>query len=168
MTVRDSQRVSYVGPERSGLALGDRGIVLSASGDAAHVQWVTGARTDQVDFVPADDLVAMGRPPKDPPGHTTAAAFADSLTYGTMVTVAVRETFDESGEVGLLNALASEGHLANLSSVAEEALALVASRVREDDAMRQVLGQLDAEEGEALINLTAAVVLRDAFGGGDA
>lgn len=164
MTLRDAQRVSYVGPERSGLALGDSGVVLSASGDAAHVQWATGARADQVDFVSADDLVPVGKTPS----HTTASAFEDSLTYGTMVTVAVRETYDESGEVGLLNALSAEGHLAGLSSVAEEALTLVASRLREDDALRQVLAQLDAEEGEALINLTAAVLLRDAFGGSDA
>jgi hypothetical protein len=164
MSLHESQRVSYVGfPKTSGLGVGDEGVVLSVSGDAAHVRWASGARVGQIDLVDGIDLA-----PRSAAKQAEASlvhAFDDSLGYGPpVVHTAVRETFDETGPEGLFTALVNEGHLGALSSVAEEALGVVAARVREDEAMRQVLAGLEPEEGEALVALTASVVLRDAFG----
>lgn len=157
--MRDGDRVSYVGFVREGLALGDRGKVVSANGDSSHVQWATGARVGCIDLVDDLDLVPT-------PGSRTAAAsvLTDSLEVGPLVTLSVRETLEESGEAGLLNTLNESGHLAGLGPIAEDTLQFVAGRLRQDDAFAGVLGQLEPEEASSLIALTASVLMRDAFG----
>lgn len=160
--IAEGKTVSYVGPlYADGPNVGDTGKVLAHAGDHSHVQWATGARTSQVDLVSGDDLVEAS----GPRARTAAAEISDSLAYGTMLTVAVRETYDEVGETGLLNSLNESGHLGGMGEIAEDALRYVASRVREDPAFSEVLGQLEADEADSLVTLTASVVLRDAFGG---
>jgi hypothetical protein len=160
-TPREGASVSYIGHPDRGLTVGDRGRVLSTSGQASHVMWLTGARTQAVDLVDHEDLVC---------GQTRTATavespFEDSLEVPSLSMIAVRDTYDASGETGVLNALNEAGHLAGLSQVAEEALEVVIARVKNDQAMTTVLGQLDPDEADGLARLTAAVLLRDAFGG---
>lgn len=152
-TPREGARVSYVGlPVQDGLAVADVGKVLSTTGSSSHVMWETGRKAGQVTFEEHEDLVAQSSVRND-----------TEMFEGSLVTVAVRDTYDTAGDVGLLNALSEAGHLASMSGYAEEALALVASRVREDPAFAPVLAQLEPEEGAALVSLTSAVLLRDAF-----
>jgi hypothetical protein len=95
-------------------------------------------------------------------GH--AARTYDDLDSGVLVTIAVRDTFDSQGQVGLLNALNEEGHLATFASIAEEAMHTVAARLRQDPSITEVLAHLDPEEGAEFVSFTASILLRDAFG----
>lgn len=152
-TPREGKRVSYVGePNPQGLGVADVGKVLSVTGSCSHVLWETGRLAGRVTFEENNDLVTSA--------STTAR---DDSLDGPLVTIAVRETYDTAGDTGLLNALAEAGHLASMTGYAEEALSLVASRVREDPAFQPVLAELEPDEGAALVNLTSAVLLRDAF-----
>lgn len=156
---RDGEKVSYVGdPTKEGLRIGDEGQALSVTEACSHVMWATGARTGQVDLVDNEDLVSRGG------GRVAGSVFDDSVSHAGLVTVAVRETYDTDGGVGLLNALNEAGHLASLEAVADEALAFVCAQVRSDPAFSSVLGQLDESEAADFVSLTATSVLRDAFG----
>lgn len=155
-TPREGQRVAFCGDPQAGLSVDDRGKVLSSSGEASHVLWATGSRAGEVLLVSNLDLVVAGQ-----------ARSYDDLDGGTLVTIAVRDTFDRTGHVGLLNALNEEGHLATFASIAEEAMQTVASRIRQDPSISEVLANLDPEEGAEFVAFTASVLLRDAFGGND-
>lgn len=159
MALRDGQRVAFAGiPSDDGLGIGDTGKVLACQGDISHVMWNTGRKNGSVTVEDNDDLVAQVSP------RTVESTLADSLDDGDLVAVAVRETYDEGGETALLSAMASAGHLASLTSYAEEALSVIALRIRTDPVFQPVLGELEPEEGDALVNLAAAVLMRDAFG----
>lgn len=147
--------VAYVGEGGDGLAVEDRGRVLSAAGSGSHVLWLSGAKMDQITLTANFDLVAMRDPgPRD-----------DSFESQGIVSFAVRDVYDSRGETGVVNALITEGHFSTLVPVAEDALQFVCSRLREDPSMREVLASLDEEEGAEVINLAASVLLRDSFGG---
>lgn len=152
--IREGKKVSFVGDEDGGLKVGDRGRVLSASGDSSHVLWSTGARSGEVTLVPDLDLVV---------GSQSQMAYEDTFS-GSLVTIAVRDTFDAAGPVGLLNALNEEGHLATFAQYAEEALQSVAARITQDPSMREALSHLEPEEQGEFVTLAASVLLRDAFG----
>ena len=154
--IREGSKVSYVGDGVEGLNVGDTGKVVAASGASSHVRWLTGARTGSVTLVEDLDLVVGGK---------SAPSTYDGLDSGSLVSVAVRDTYDVSGPVGLLNALNEEGHLATFASYAENALESVAASITSDPSMREVLAHLDPDEQGAFVTLAASVLLRDAFGG---
>lgn len=156
--MRDGQQVTCLGERGDGLALGDRGRVLAVAGAGSHVLWRTGARQGQVTLVDNEDLVATGQE------ETVEAQVADALD-GPLVAVAVRETYDEAGGAGLLDALNEAGHLAVFAQIADDVVGFIASRVRQDPAFRAVLALLDDDEGASLVSLASTVLLRDAFGG---
>lgn len=156
--MRDGDRVSYVGFPDNGLVLSDRGRVVSVNGESSHVLWATGARIDRIDLIEDQDLVVVKASL-----NTISAQLADSLGMGPLVRLAVRETLEETGEAGLLNALNDFGHLGGLAQIAEDALEFVASRLRTDEAFAEVLSQLDEPEGSSLVSLASSVLLRDAF-----
>lgn len=156
MNIPEGARVSYVGDGDDDLAVGDKGKVLSAAGSGSHVLWSSGARAGDITLTANMDLIS-----------SRTVDYDDSLDTGCLVSVAVRETYDRGGEAALLNALNEEGHLATFAPFAEEALQMVASRIREDPSIREVLGQLEPDEGAEFIHLAASVLLRDAFGGGE-
>jgi len=158
--IREGARVSYVG-ESPTLAIGDEGRVVAASGHASHVRWISGARTGSIDLVGNDDLVVATRT------GTLADVVDDSLSSVALVHIAVRDTYDLEGPLGLLNAFSEDGHLASLSELAEDALESVSSRLRNDPTMAEVLARLDPEEQDAFVTLTANVLLRDVATGGD-
>lgn len=146
--------VAYVG-DSDEIAVGDRGRVVSTGAGACHVSWKTGAREGEITFHPFNELVLEAR----------ARTTDDSLDSGGLVTFAVRDTLDENGTEGLLNAMNAEGHLGNFGNVAEEAIALIANRVRQDPSFIEICAQLDNDEYDALIALATSTIIRDAFGG---
>lgn len=156
---REGQRVSYIGITASGLLLGDQGKVVSADDSGSHVKWATGSRLGAITFEDNEDLAPSG-------GTKTAVAdeLNDSLEYGSMSTVAARQVYDTEGASGLLTALEEAGHLASLAEAAEEAVSSVARHVRTATAFRPILAQLEPEESESLVMLTANSLLRDAVG----
>lgn len=161
--MRDGQKVSYVGIDQEGLALGDRGEVISASASASHVMWTSGSRQGALMLVDNLDITPVGR-------IKTAVAedgLEDSLEVGNLDVTAAREVFDESGEIGLLNAMSEQGHLASFAAIAEEAAALISTRIRNDPSFRAVAAHLDDEEADRLVSLATAVLARDAFDLGD-
>lgn len=158
---RDGARVSYIGlTDERGLALGDHGQVLAAGPMYSHVKMATGMCQGSIVQVYNDDLASLGR-------EALRDDLDDSLEVGGLVTMAARDVFETEGEVGVINRLAAEGHLAAFQAIAEDALTLVTTRVRNDPSIRAVTAQLDEEEGEAVVRLASQVLLRDAFGGGE-
>lgn len=149
---REGQRVAFCGDPDAGLQPGDRGKVLSSEGSASHVLWATGSRSGEILLVGNLDLVAS---------HQTYAY--DSLDSGVLVTIAVRDTFEDAGSPGLLNALNEEGHLTSFASIADEVMQAVAARIRQDPSIAEVLAVLDPEEGAEFVSLATSVLLRDAF-----
>lgn len=151
--MREGQVVAFTGyGGHEGQTLGDLGRVVSVDGNVVAVHWENGKVASVYDH----DLAIQSR------GGMTS--LDDSLDVGGLVTFAAREAFDVNGPVGVVNALASGGHMAAFADIAEEALDLVASRVRSDPSIRAVTAQLDDEEGEAVIRLASAALIRDAYG----
>lgn len=153
-TPREGQRVAFCGDPDAGLQPGDRGKVLSSAGAASHVLWATGSRSGEILLVGNLDLVASQQ-----------TQTYDDLDSGALVTIAVRDTFEQSGSAGLLNALNEEGHLTTFAGIAEEAVQAVAKMIRQDPSISEVLAALDHEEGAEFIALATTALLRDAFGG---
>lgn len=155
--MNEGQRVAYVG-EDTMVGVGALGKVLASAGSSQHVQWLEGDRAGQVDLVPNEDLVDH-RTAKQAAGTSVAAEFEDALDVPAILSVAVRETYDNYGEEGLLNALDEAGHLATLSEYAGEAISHVAGRLRQDPDFSAVLGQLDEFEAESLLIRVAVNLL---------
>lgn len=153
--IREGCKVAYVGHPGE-VAIGDVGKVLSDQGNASHIQWLTGASKGRITGPWAHaDLVEQ---------QSTTASIDDSLDDGTLVTVAVREVYDDSGDLGLLAALNEAGHLATFTELADEAMLVVAHHIRRDPAFSAVLSALDTDEADRLVGLTASYLMRDAFG----
>lgn len=153
---QEGQRVSYVGEVGDGLNIGDKGKVLSVDDGASHVLWTTGSRQGEVIFHTNLDLVVE-------PNQTEANMMASEF-YTPLVSVAVRDTYDRQGPVGLLNALNDEGHLAVFMPIAEEAIQMVASRIRQEPSFREVLAELGEDDGAEFVAFSTLQLLRDAFG----
>lgn len=158
--MRDGQRISYIGPPVEGLAMGDRGEVISAADRASHVLFHTGSRQGAVLFVNNFDLAA----PQIKAAAKVDDGLDDSLEVGTLSVHGARDIFEVEGEGGILNAMAEQGHLASFSTIAQEAQDLISTRIRNDPSFRSMASQLEDEEAEAVIRLAAAVLIRDAFG----
>lgn len=153
--VREGQVVAFTGyTGHQGETMGDTGRVIATDPmtQVAAVHWDNGKTTTVYD----DDLSVQSR--------GSMASLDDSLDVGGLVTFAARDLYDEDGTIGVVNALINGGHMASFSDIAEEALALVSSRVRSDASIRAVTAQLDDEEGEAVVRLASAALIRDAYG----
>lgn len=152
--IHDGSRVSFVGHPSDGLGIGDHGRVFQAGASGSHVKWASGERRGEIDLIRNDDLVEM---------PTTGSLTADAITEPGLVSFAVRAVHSTSGDVGVLNALNAEGHLESFEDIAEDALAFVSSRIRQDPSFVEVLGQLEPDDGDDLVALAASTLLRDAF-----
>lgn len=156
---REGDAVSYIG---EGVLFGAHGKLLATAGaHAGHVEWSTGSQAGQVTLVDTDDLVASRR---SKPVVAARDELDDSLEVGGLSVTAVRQVQDEEGPVGVLNFMASNGHLSGFAHIGEQALGFVTGLVRQDSGVREVTAQLDDDEAEGLIHLAASVLLRDAFG----
>jgi len=159
--LREGQQVTYIGEPRDGLVRGDAGKVLTmASDDSGHVMWSTGAQTGNVTLEFDYDLEG----PRTRQARAHIDLLADSLEVGTIVSTSLREAYDSAGAEGLLSAMAEEGHLASMHDIAEEAMELIAGRIRQDPSFRAVVAELDPEESEHLIRLAAVGLIHEAFG----
>lgn len=148
--VRDGARVAYVGDDmRTRLEIGDAGLVLACTGSASHVRWSTGAREGEIVLVPNMDLVAQG-------AHDVTPLFE-----GSLITTALRATYDERGATGVIQALGSEGHLGVLDTLVDDTLDFIAARLRNDISMQAVLDELGPDDGEAVLSVAARIVARD-------
>lgn len=153
MTIADNQRVAYCGDGDESLGVDDRGKVISAGKTGSHVLWQTGKRAGDITLTPNFDLVSMGG----------GAQIDYGLDSGSLVSFAVRDVFDRSGPGGLLSALTEEGHTASWTAIAEDAMAMVAQRIRQDPSIHEVLGQMDEDDGSEFISIATVALLRDAF-----
>lgn len=156
--MRDGQQVSYIGLDGhiTDPALGDRGKVLAVGQTASHVLWTTGHLADQITLTDNYDLAIVGR-------ALESDGLEDSLEYGTIITTAVRDAYDDGGEVAVLNFMAEQGHLACFHDIAEDTIQFIASRLRQDAGFQAVASHLEEDERESLVLLATHVLLRDAF-----
>lgn len=153
----DGQGVTYAGSPRELLSPGDEGKILAISPTYAHVKWATGAARNQVTICDPDDLVSSAR------RDEVTASLDDSLEFGGVTVTSAVEDFEEDGALGVVASLSERGYLAPMSDAADEAIALVSARVRQDQGVRQVLAGLDDDSGELVIRQAAAVILREAL-----
>lgn len=158
--IHDGSRVEYTGTDTGNgpLIPGDQGSVLSVSGNAAHVQWHTGALAGHVDLYDTRDLH-----PLTPRHGSIEDALDDSLDVAGLGRFTARQIYDENGPSGLLNAMADAGKLAAFQDIAEDALALVAERLRTSVAFTALAAHLDDDEADHIIRLASAALIRDAF-----
>lgn len=168
----EGSRVSYAGDDPL-QDVGSQGRVVSLSGTCAHVQWYSGPKTSMIELEDLNDLVEFR-------GSQSAAAqaqieaqafadnaFADTLDMVSLPSMAVRAVYDDEGEDGLLVALSEAGRLAVLAEYAEEAVGLVATRIRQDPEFAAVLAQLDPDEANGMVFRVASLVLADRISGED-
>lgn len=157
----EGETVSYIGDGRIGVALGDHGRLLTyASKTAGHVQWIDGARRGQVDMVDLDDVAPSARR-----AAVLQDGLEDSLEVGPIIATSARHVYDVDGGSGLLSMMASTGRLANFDEIADEVFALAQERIASTASMREVLAELDDDEGAGVIHMASRILLADAFGG---
>jgi hypothetical protein len=155
--VSEGAEVAYTGLDGGDLCSGDQGRVLSLSGPVAHVFWTTGSCTDQVVPVYDRDLLPLA----SSDGMTDM--LGDSLEVESLPPFSARAVYDSGGEVAVLNEMAETGSLAMFASIAEDALTLVASRIRSDSAFHAVMADLEDDEAEAVLRMASICLIRDAF-----
>jgi hypothetical protein len=156
--IHDGSRIRYTGPPDGPLTPGDQGSVLAVSGHCAHVQWKTGNLTGQVHPHDTTDLE-----PLTPRQGAVEDALDDSLEVSGLGTFTARQIYDEGGSEALLNAMADSGRLASFQEIAEDALALVAERIRTSTSFTSLASHLDEDEADEMIRLASAALIRDAF-----
>jgi hypothetical protein len=154
--MRDGDSVYYTGRGRDGAEIGDEGRVLAVTGVAAHVKWVSGVRTGQVSLEDTEDL----EPHR---ASYVRTELDDSLELGTITVHSARQVFDDSGAEGVLELMATEGHLAMLVPAAEQALEVVSHRVRHDPSLQAIASYLDEDELEAVVRLASIALIREAI-----
>lgn len=157
--IYDGCRVAFSGAGHGPLAQGDQGTVLVTSGHCAHVQWKTGALAGQVSLVDTLDIEPLGSRQ-----GAVEESLDDSLEVSGLGTVTARQIYDEGGSEALLNAMAESGKLSAFREIAEEALSLVAGRIRSSASFTALSSHLEEDETDEMVRLAAAALIRDAFG----
>lgn len=152
--MRDGQKVVYTGFGDPNAVEGDEGRVLASSATGAHVKWANG----QYSLVPIDDLAVPG-------GLSVEAILEDSLEFhGGIEVVAARDVYEDQGPEGLINHMASTGHLASFPQIAEDTLDAISARLRQDLVFMSVVETLDDADADTLVRMASLVLVRDAFG----
>lgn len=156
MTISTGDRVAFCGfPTAGGPDIGDKGRVVEAGNTGSGVRWITGALAGQITS-PVDngDLVVNGSLDGSLSSHF-------GLPEGDALQV--RSSFERRGAVGLLNDLNNAGSLSSFASIAEDAVAMVAQRIRQDPEIAPALAQLDDDEASEFVAVASLQLLRDAF-----
>lgn len=149
-------KVVYVGGDEDP-GYGAHGHVLSCTAAYAHVQWLEGPHQGRVGLYMAEDL-------DEAPASRSivTASLDDSLEVGSLVSLAsAQEAYEETGGEGLVSHLASAGHLAAYSQVAEEALQLITARLQQDPVLHQLTSSMDPEEADEVFRTAAHMLLSD-------
>jgi hypothetical protein len=141
---------------RFGVYVGTRmppaqGIIRLVTSSAAHVQWSTGTRKDQMDLVDLRDIMPILSP--------QALARINPTS-----TTAVRQVHDAEGVAGVLMFIANTRKLSQWMDIAAAALAVAEAGIRKSAVMDIVYEQLTADEAEEVVRHASRVLLRDAFG----
>ena len=139
----EGQRVAYVGHDEDGYTLGDLGVVLSAGESGSHIKWTTGQRAGSISLVSNLDVAAQGR---------------SIEPEVQQVALHVQSMFDRRGARGLVTALMDEGVI-DLTGVLDEVMGSLASRVRQDPTVQEVVAHLDEDDAEAFVGATVASLL---------
>lgn len=163
----EGQMVTSVGDGNDGIPLGAHGRILAlASNGAGHVQWMTAPLTGQVSFVPIlEDSVAPSS--RRTQASLTLDGLEDSLEVGPIHTTGARHLMVTGGPASVIQSLASSGAMAETGDLAEEALALVESRLRQTASLQQQLSELDEEDRNEIYRMASHELLSQAFGGSD-
>lgn len=146
----DGQRVVYSGDPYEGVEVGAIGVVVQAGYTASSVRWADGT----FDEVAHHEIAPV-----------SAARIAEDsdLLGGAIVGFNVRATFEGRGVKGVFNSLSKQGHLSGLEAVAEQLVAQFVAAVRNDPSYIEALNDLDDEDGDDLVSMTAVSLLRDAL-----
>lgn len=155
--MRDGDSVYYTGRGRDGAEVGDEGRVLAVTGGAAHVKWASGVRLGQVSLEDIEDL--------EPRRGVFRTELDDNLELGSLILHAARQRYDDAGAEGVLELMASEGHLAMLVPAAEQAIEAVSHQVRHDPSLQTLATSLDDDELEAVVRLASIALIREAIDG---
>jgi hypothetical protein len=157
MMPSNGDKVVYTGSEIDGLTPGVHGHVLSATAAYAHVQWLEGSRAGQVGLHSVDDLGEASSY-----SRTVAASLDDCLEVGSLVSLAsAQEAYEETGSDGLVEHLASGGHLSAYASVAEDVLQQVTGLLQQDPVLHQLTAQMDPDEADEVLRRAAMTLLSD-------
>jgi hypothetical protein len=162
----EGQMVTSIGDGSDGTPLGSHGqILVLSSALSGHVQWLSGPRQGSVSFLASlDDSVA-------PANRRVTASFAaqdgleDSLSVGPIRTTGAAHLMATGGPGSVVQSLASQGALAEAGDYAEEALALVETRLRQTASLREHLAELDEEDRTEVLRLASRELLGQALGG---
>lgn len=155
----DGEMVTFIGLETqdSPLRAGDRGRMLTCEASYGHVQWLEGGCQGQISPHDYDDLHPTGG--RD---QVVQASLNDSLEVGSLVSLAsAQEAYDSMGDQGLVSHLASDGHFASYSSLAEDALQHVVAGLQQDSVLRQLTAQMDPEEADEVFRTAAKSLISD-------
>lgn len=152
--MRDGQKVVYTGFGDPNAVEGDEGRVLTASATSAHVKWANG----QFSLVSVEDLSPAG-------GLSVEAVLEDSLEFhGGLEVISARDVYEDQGPEGLINHMASTGHLASFPQIAEDTLDSISARLRQDPVFMAIVSTLDDADADTLVRMASLVLVRDAFG----
>lgn len=161
--IAEGSKVAYAGDDPS-QDVGAIGRVLSVAGsDSVYVRWEGGPKRAQVEPVWVSDLVESQRIGTSALVTTSSVAesFDMGLEFAGAPGLQVRAVYDEQGEDGLVTALNEGGRLAPMAEHCEEAMNLLASRIRTDPMMMEVLAHLEGDEAQSLIVRVAGLLLSD-------
>jgi hypothetical protein len=145
----EGDSVAYVGDALDGIEPATGTLMAFASSRAAHVKWLTGQRTGEIDIVDIYDLMPT--------------ASVASLVSPTITATSVRQVHAAEGCEGVLNYLANAQQLGGWPDIAKAAHAFVTSAIKADASMELVWEQLGPDEVDKVASLAATVLLRDSF-----
>lgn len=157
----EGSQVTHIG---TGELFGHTGKLLARAGHGGHVKWASGPQLGCVTMVDIDDLVPARVATRS---ATERDELEDSLDVGGLSFSAVQHMQAIEGTVGVLHFAANSGYLTNFADIAEDVFLHTAGQLRQDPAFREVLAQLDENDGDALVQLATRSLLRDAFGDAD-
>lgn len=145
----EGDSVSYVGDGLDGIEPATGTLMAFASSTHAHVQWKTGARAGQIEMV---DLYDLMKSPSEA-----------SLQAPQISAISVRRVMNTEGEEGVVNFLAKARQLGTWERIAQRAYQYVQDQLRVDASMELPYEQLNPDEVQRVIAVSAQVLLRDAF-----
>lgn len=162
--ITEGRRVKYAGDDPF-QDVGSFGRVVALSGMAAHIMWENGPKSGSLELTDLNDLIEVEAGQLAASGTPLSTSAQYDLSLDMMNPgIEVRATLEEGGVEGLLNTLSESGHLAVLAVYADEAIGMLAARIRQDPGLIDVLSQLSPEEETSLVAKVASSMLAESMG----
>lgn len=150
----DGQKVAFVGDPYDGHQIGDEGLVIVAGLNGSHVRWTTGDKANQITLMANLDVAPQGRVIQDRPEREERA-----------VTSHIHTAFDRGGGMGVVAALRRDGHLEEIfDGMTDQVEAHIASCLRQQPFMREVLSRFDDSEADEVLRAAMADLLDEMRG----